>query len=77
MSACEIVFTREDINSIVQRVADKLNEEFSNSTSIPVFIGVLKGALPFMMDLIKKCTFDLKTDFIDFGLKGVYNIGKS
>ena len=64
MSACEIVFTREDINSIVQRVADKLNEEFSNSTSIPVFIGVLKGALPFMMDLIKKCTFDLKTDFI-------------
>ena len=31
MRACEIVFTREDINSIVQRVADKLNEEFSNS----------------------------------------------
>lgn len=64
MSANEIVFSKEEIDQIVSRVADKLNEEYKTKNTIPVFIGVLKGAMPFMMDLIKKCDFDLKTDFI-------------
>ena len=64
MGISEIVFTKEELDEIVGRVADKLNETFQKSDSIPVFIGVLKGAMPFMMDLIKKCNFDLKTDFI-------------
>ena len=50
----EIVLTREEIDEIITKCANELNSMYENSDKIPVLIGVLKGALPFMMDLIKK-----------------------
>lgn len=60
----EIVFTREEINEMVSDIAAKLTEMYKDSKVPPVFVGVLKGAVPFMMDLIKKCSFPLNIDFI-------------
>ena len=60
----EIVLTKEQIDETITEVADKLNKMYENTDSIPVLIGVLKGALPFMMDLIKKLKFDIIIDFI-------------
>ena len=62
--APEIVLSREEIDEIITKVADELNAMYENKNTIPVLIGVLKGALPFMMDLIKKLKFDLVIDFI-------------
>ena len=60
----EIILKREEIESICKRIAKELETKFKNSDSIPVFIGVLKGACPFFMDLIKNYTLPMKTDFI-------------
>lgn len=60
----EIVFSKEELSEMVSDVAAKLNAIYKGTKEVPVFIGVLKGALPFMMDLIKKCEFDMKLDFI-------------
>lgn len=60
----EIVLTKEQIDEVITRIADELNNKFKNQTHIPVFISVLKGAEPFFNDLIKKCNFEMKMDFI-------------
>lgn len=60
----EIVLTKEEIQEAIQTIADKLNRKFKNQNSIPVFLGVLKGAMPFFQDLVKKCKFDMKVDYI-------------
>ena len=60
----EIVLSKEEIDVICTNCANELNKRFKDSNTLPVFIGVLKGALPFMMDLIKKCDFELEEDFI-------------
>ena len=60
----EIVFTREELAEGISRIADELNKIYKNAEEAPIFIGVLKGAIPFMMDLVKKCNFDMKMDFI-------------
>lgn len=60
----EVVLTKQEIDEVVTRVADELNKRFENQTEIPVFISVLKGAEPFFNDLMKKCKFEMKMDFI-------------
>ena len=60
----EVIFSKEQLDEIISDVAEKLNARFENQTSIPVFISVLKGAEPFFNDLIKKCHFEMKIDFI-------------
>lgn len=60
----EIVLSHEEIIEICKRIAKELEDKFKNSDSIPVFIGVLKGATPFFMDLIKYYTLPMKVDFI-------------
>ena len=60
----EIVLNKQEIDEIITKCANELNAMYENTDKIPVLIGVLKGALPFMMDLIKKLKFDLVMDFI-------------
>lgn len=60
----EVVLNEQEIQDAVKRCARELEEKFKDSDQIPVFIGVLKGALPFMMDLLKYYTLPMVEDFI-------------
>ena len=60
----EIIVSKEEIESICVRLGNELKERFKDSKNVPVFIGVLKGAMPFMIDLVKHCDFELEEDFI-------------
>lgn len=60
----EIVLSHDEIVQICTRLAKELEERFKNSDTIPVFVGVLKGACPFFMELIKHYSLPMKTDFI-------------
>lgn len=59
-----MVLTKEDIQDICVRLGGELEKKFSKSESIPVFVGVLKGANLFFMDLIRQCHFPMVLDFI-------------
>ncbi|GAY77673.1 hypoxanthine-guanine phosphoribosyltransferase [Sporolactobacillus inulinus] len=54
----EILITEREIQEKVSEFGVMLSEEYGQS--FPLVIGVLKGALPFMADLIKKSPFRLK-----------------
>ncbi len=60
----EIVINEKEIDLITSKCAKELKEKFKDNKKAPILIGVLKGALPFMMDLVKKCDFELEEDFI-------------
>ena len=61
----EIVLAQEEIQSICKDIAGKLDERFDrDNVTLPVFVGVLKGSLNFMMDLLQNVKHDLLTDYI-------------
>lgn len=62
--ARNIVLSEEQIQAICGDIATKLVKDLENEAKTPVFIGVLKGALNFMMDLIKKIDRPILTDYI-------------
>lgn len=61
----EIILSSEEIHSICKDIAGKLDARFSaNGVTTPIFIGVLKGSLNFMMDLIREVKTEIMTDYI-------------
>lgn len=52
------------ISDGIRHLAHVLNKKYSKKNSGIVFVGILKGCLPFMMELIKHLNFDLKVDFM-------------
>ena len=60
----EIVLNKDEIHEICVDLGRKLEEKFKDSETIPVFVGVLKGATPFFMDLIREIHIPLALDFI-------------
>jgi len=60
-----VILSREEIHEICVRIAGELDERFAKSNvELPIFIGVLKGSLNFMMDLIREVKHPIKTDYI-------------
>src|SRR5574344_454047 len=60
----ETVLSKEEIQEICKRIGSQLDEKFKDSKTIPVFVGVLKGANLFFMDLVRQCHFPMVMDFI-------------
>ncbi len=60
----EIVLSEKQIDEITTTLADKFNKIYQNKDTVPIFICVLKGAAPFMHDLIKKFKFPLIIDYM-------------
>ena len=60
----EIVLSQKEIQEITKGLGEKLTERFKSASSAPVFVGVMKGALNFMMDLIKNVDVPMMTDYI-------------
>ena len=64
----EILFTEEEILKKVTELGAVLSEEYADR--FPLVIGVLKGAMPFMADLIKRMPIHLEIDFMDVSSYG-------
>ena len=60
----EIVLSEQEIQDICNDFGAKLSEELENEKRTPLFLGVMKGALNFMFDLIKRIDRPIYTDFI-------------
>lgn len=64
----EILFTEEEIQAKVKELGAKLTEDYDGK--FPLAIGVLKGAMPFMADLLKRVDTHLEMDFMDVSSYG-------
>lgn len=64
----EILFTEEALQEKVREFGRILSEEYKDR--FPLVVGILKGALPFMADLIKRINVPLEIDFMDVSSYG-------
>ena len=63
-----VLYTQADIANVCEEIGKQLTEEYKGKN--PLVIGVLKGALPFMADLIKHIDTHLELDFMDVSSYG-------
>lgn len=60
---CErILISEAEIKTIVKSMADKINEDYKDKNLL--LVGLLKGSIVFMADLMKELTVDVKIDFM-------------
>ena len=57
-----ILIPQEDLERRVAAMAEEINRDFAGSEGL-VCIGVLKGSVFFLVDLLKKLTFPVTVDF--------------
>lgn len=57
-----VLFTEDQILKRIARMGADLTEEYRGET--PIFIGILKGAVMFMADLVKRVDLSLEMDFM-------------
>ena len=58
----KILFTSEDIKAAVQKLGRKLTEDYHDKNL--VVVGILRGAAPFMIDLIRAMNCYMEIDFM-------------
>ena len=58
----KILFTNEEIKTAVQKLGIKLTEDYHDKN--PVIVGILRGAAPFMIDLIQAMDCYMEIDFM-------------
>ena len=60
----EVVLTEKEISDILDRLAGELDRDLANEEKPPVFLCVMKGAMPFYSDLIKRVKRNIVCDFV-------------
>jgi len=59
-----IIKTHKDLVKEIEVVGKKLNKKFSKKDDEVILITIMKGGLPFSLELMKHLDFDMKMDFI-------------
>lgn len=73
----KIILSEEEILVICKRIGAQLTERLKSEERTPLFLGVMKGALNFMFDLIKRVDRPILTDFIQISsYSGTQSTGK-
>src|SRR5699024_8049606 len=64
----EVLIAEDEIQKKTKEVAQILSDEYRDKN--PLVVGILKGALPFMADLIKEMDIFLEYDMMDVSSYG-------
>ena len=71
----EVLITKEMIEEKCKELGAQITKDYTDKT--PILIGLLKGCVPFMAELIKYIDCDMEMDFIDVSsYEGVESSGK-
>ncbi len=61
----KILVSEEEIDKRSEVLAKEISEYYRSRNSVPMVVGLLKGSVPFMMELVMKMDIDLEIDFMD------------
>lgn len=64
----KVLFSEEQLKSAVKKIAGEINRDYEGKE--PVLIGILKGSVVFMADLMRKISVDCTTDFMSVSSYG-------
>ena len=59
-----VLVSEEEINMAVTRIAYEIEQDYKNSDKKLLLIGILKGSVIFMADILKKLNIPMETDYI-------------
>lgn len=60
----KVLLTEEQIEKRCKELAAQIEKDYMESGEIPIIVGLLKGSVPFMAELIKRFTFPCEIDFM-------------
>ncbi len=61
----KILISEEEIEKRSSEIAKEIDEYYRKRNTVPMVVGLLKGSVPFMMNLVMKMEVDLEIDFMD------------
>ena len=59
-----VLTTKEEIENAVTRICAEIENDCKNSSKKLLLVGILKGSVVFMADIMKKLNIPMETDFI-------------
>ena len=71
----EVLYSEEEIQNKVKELGEKITEDYKGKNLF--LLGILKGAVPFMADIMRRIDLDLEYDFMDVSsYKGTRSLGE-
>lgn len=71
----EVLYSEEEIQNKVKELGEKITEDYEGKNLF--LLGILKGAVPFMADIMRRIDLDLEYDFMDVSsYKGTRSLGE-
>lgn len=70
MKISHTMFSKSEIRQIVQCLGYQLNEHYQNVTEEVIVIGLLKGSVIFLADLVRELSFDIHLEFMSVSSYG-------
>ena len=71
----EVLISEEEIQNKVKELGKKITEDYRGKNLF--LLGILKGAVPFMADIMRKIDLDLEYDFMDVSsYQGTRSLGE-
>ena len=71
----KVSISEKQIEEMINRISQQINNDFKDKE--PLFIGLLKGSIPFMTDLLKKINVKCSIDYISVSTySGTKSTGK-
>ena len=69
----KILVSEEEIDEITTKIAKKISEDFAGEEHL-VLLGLLKGSMPFMADLMRKLSIPAEIDFMKVSSYGASTV---
>ena len=60
----EVLLSEEEIDAITTRIAKQVDEDYKDRSKKLLLLGILKGSVVFMSDLMKKIERPVEIDFM-------------
>lgn len=64
----QILISQDQIQDRIKELADEISEEYRDK--VPIFVGVLNGAILFLADLVRQLSIESEMDFIKISSYG-------
>ena len=61
----KVLVTEEQIEKRCAELAAQIEEDYNKEGEVPIVVGLLKGSVPFMAELIKYFNFECEIDFMN------------
>ena len=72
----KVLVSEEEIEKKCKELAQQIEADYQKKGQVPIIVGLLKGSVPFMAELIKYFTFDCEIDFMKVSsYEGTRSIG--